>query len=322
MKRLSIATWNMENLDDSDAPAWNIRRGIMRNILERIDADVMLLQEINKVSALNDLRNGTFCQNYHIAHTKTAAGTPYAKRNLVVLSRWPITSVKQYKNEKVPAPMWKKATAMPAATQAQEIVWERPILHAEIALNGKTLHAINIHLKSFPPSPIEGQIDPQNTYRWLSHAGWAEGYYISDIKRVGQALETRVLIDTIFSQHGNDSLVVVGGDYNADIGSVPFKTIVGSVDDTSNPDLRPRVLIPCELNVPSSQRFSLLHRGKGNMIDHIAVSQEFYPRWRSTVIFNELLPDKSIAFATMLKFPESDHAPVIARFDVPDSWIT
>ncbi len=58
------------------------------------------------------------------------------------------------------------------------------------------------------------------------------------------------------------------------------------------------------------------------MLDHIAVSQEFYPHWKNTSIFNELLPDKSIAFATSVKFPESDHAPVIAHFEVPDSWIT
>jgi len=171
------------------------------------------------------------------------------------------------------------------------------------------------------PSKIEGQQDPQHTYKWFSHVGWAEGYFLSDIKRVGQALETRVLIDKIFGENGDNALIVVGGDYNADIGSVPFKTVVGSVDDTNNPDLRSGVLIPCEMNVPSSQRFSLYHRGVGNMIDHIAVSQAFYPYWEQTSIFNELLPDKSIAFATDIKFPESDHAPVVAHFQVPDTWI-
>ncbi len=192
MKHSSISTWNMENLDDSNAPVWSVRGDIMRKMLERINTDVMLFQEVNKISALDDLRNGTFCQNYHIAHTKTAAGNPYPQRNLVVLSKWPISSVNQYKNDKVPA--------NPLENQAKAIEWERPILHAEIDLNGRKLHAINLHLKSFPPSNIDGQTDPQNSYKWLSHAGWAEGYYISDVKRVGQALETRVVIDDIFKQ--------------------------------------------------------------------------------------------------------------------------
>lgn len=172
------------------------------------------------------------------------------------------------------------------------------------------------------PTDIPGQknTDPKKRYQWLSQKGWAEGFYISDIKRVGQALEARVLVDTILSKE-KDARIVVGGDFNADIGSVPFKTIVGSVDETQNPELRPTVLIPCELNVPPDQRFSLIHRGKGNMLDHVIVSQAFYPYWNGTDIFNEVLPDESIAFATEEKFPESDHAPVVAHFSVPDSWI-
>ena len=100
---------------------------------------------------------------------------------------------------------------------------------------------------------------------------------------------------------------------------MPFKCVVGNVDEANNPTLRSTVLIPCELNVPSSQRFSLFHKRIGNMID-IAVSQEFYPYWKTTSIFNELLPDKSIAFAAP-KFPESDHAPVITHFEVPGPFI-
>ena len=45
----------------------------------------------------------------------------------------------------------------------------------------------------------------------------------------------------------------------------------GNVDEANNPTLRSTVLVPCELNVPSSQRFSLFHKRIGNMID-IAIS--------------------------------------------------
>lgn len=321
MKHFSIATWNLEALDDRDTSTWPARQEVLRNMLERMNADILLLQEINTLSALETLRHGTFCENYHITHTRTTAGKPYDKRNIVILSRLPISKTKQYMNENVPAPMWKKVTSKPPETEAKDVRWERPILHAEIDLNGLKMHAIDIHLKSMLPSNIDGQQDPQRTYKWFSHIGWAEGYFLSDIKRVGQALETRMLIDKIFTKEGSNALIAVGGDYNADIGSVPFKTVVGSVDDTSNPDLRYGVLIPCEMNIPSTKRFSLLHRGIGNMIDHIAVSQAFYPYWEETSIFNELLPDKSIAFATKEKFPESDHAPVVAHFQVPDSWL-
>ncbi|UCG68815.1 MAG: endonuclease, partial [Thermoplasmata archaeon] len=104
-------------------------------------------------------------------------------------------------------------------------------------------------------------------------------------------------------------------------GSVPFKAIVGSVQDTQNPDIRDRVMIPCEYNVPPQQRYSLFHHGKGNMLDHLVVSQGLFPYWMETSIYNEILPDESLAYATDKKFPESDHAPVIAHFQVPDTWI-
>jgi endonuclease/exonuclease/phosphatase family metal-dependent hydrolase len=319
MKHFSIATWNFEALDDREV-SWSSRLKVLRDMFQRTNADILLLQEVNTLSALETLRCGTFCEDFAIANTKTKAGNPYDQRNLVILSRWNISKVRQYLNTIAPAPVWKKITRKPPETEAKEVGWERPILHVEIDLNGRRMHVVNIHLKSMLPSNIEGQQDSQHSYQWLSHVGWAEGYFLSDLKRVGQALETRMLVDKIFAQEGDNAIVVVGGDYNADLGSVPFKTIVGSVDDTSNPDLRPGVLIPCEMNVPSTKRFSLLHRGIGNMIDHIAVSQAFYPYWEETVIFNELLPDKSIAFATT-KFPESDHAPIVAHFCAPDSWI-
>jgi endonuclease/exonuclease/phosphatase family metal-dependent hydrolase len=312
----------MENLDNRNVEDWNARVPVLKPMMERTKADIILLQEINFIDALNELRQGTHYENHQITHTTTSSGKPYAERNLVVLSRFPILETKQYMNDKVSAPEWKKVTARPEE-EPKKVRWERPILHVTIKLaNGKKLHVINLHLKSKIPTPITGQIDPNNRFRWLTHGGFSEGFFISSIKRIGQALETRLLVDEIFSQEGNNALIVIGGDFNAEIGSVPFEAIVGSVEDTSNTSLRPSVLVPCELNVPPEQRFSLLHRGQGNMLDHVIVSQEFYSHWLHTKIFNELLPDESIAFATDDKFPDSDHAPVNAYFSVPDSWLS
>lgn len=210
---------------------------------------------------------------------------------------------------------------MPPEDTAKEIRWERPILHCEIELVGnQVLHAINLHLKSKNPTSIKGQRDKERYYVWKSHEGWAEGYFLSAVKRVGQALETRKLIEQLLKPDPWKTLIAVGGDFNADIGSVPFKTIVGSVKDTNNPELRSTVMVPCEYNLPREQRFSLLYHGKGEMIDHIIVSKALYPYWVGTEIFNELLPDESIAFASDIKYPESDHAPVVATFHVPKNW--
>ena len=319
MKSLSIATWNIENLSDSNSDLWNKRKPVLKEILDRAKTDILLLQEVHSIAALKELIQGTHYENHHISHTTKADGAAYAERNLVVLSKFNISDTKQYRNTLTDKPKWRRITADPVESDPIDIGWERPILHCTLDLAGtKKINIINLHLKSFPPTDIPGQKHSTQWYKWLSHKGWAEGYYISDIKRVGQALETRVLLDQIFSSDLH-ALIAVGGDFNAEIGSIPFKAIVGSVQDTSNVDLRDTVLIPCEMNIPPDQRYSLLHHGKGNMIDHVIVSKEFYPHWTETKIFNELLKDESIAFATDDKFPESDHAPVIAHFAVPDN---
>ncbi|MFE0351787.1 hypothetical protein [Streptomyces griseoluteus] len=45
------------------------------------------------------------------------------------------------------------------------------------------------------------------------------------------------------------------------------------------------------------------------------VTRNLLPHYRGSEIHNELLHDKSLAFATDVKYPESDHAPVVATFD-------
>jgi endonuclease/exonuclease/phosphatase family metal-dependent hydrolase len=324
-KRMRIASFNVENLDDDGSQSvqdlWPKRVEVMQPMLERMNADILLLQEVHSLDALDELRDIEPYKDYYREHTLKKDGSgPYAHRNLVILSRWEIKRRKQYHHDFADAPMWKKITADDQDPVAKDVSWERPILHAEIELEGnRILHALNLHLKSMIPTAISGQ-NP-TWYMWASHSGWAEGFFLSSIKRVGQALETRLVIDDIFQKKGKDSLIVVGGDFNAEIGSVPFKAIVGSSQDTQNADISDLVMVPCEYNVPPEQRYSLLHHGKGNMLDHLIVSKALYPHWERTSIYNEILPDESLRYADDKKFPESDHAPVVAHFNVPDNWI-
>lgn len=54
------------------------------------------------------------------------------------------------------------------------------------------------------------------------------------------------------------------------------------------------------------------------MIDHLLVSRQMLQYHEGSEIHNELLHDESISFATDVKYPESDHAPVISEFELPD----
>jgi Endonuclease/Exonuclease/phosphatase family len=206
------------------------------------------------------------------------------------MSRREILGQEQYMNLFCPAPPYKKVTADPQPAEPEPIGWERPILHVRIGLEGgKTLHILNVHLKSKAPTDIVGQNkdvpDPKPPpFAWRTAFGWAEGFFVSSMKRVGQALEARIIVDDLFNQDAS-ALIVVCGDFNADSDDVPVQAIRGDVENTGNPALSRRVLVPCEQSIPESARYSYLYHGKGEMIDNLLVSRillEFYGVRRST----------------------------------------
>ena len=322
---IRIATFNLENFDDKPgkSPSLAERIAVMRPQLTRLNADILCLQEVNgqevegkprQLLALNQLLAGTQYQGYFVVSTKTADNYQvYDERNLVILSRFDILSHGQYKNDFIQAPEYRKVTAIPAETEADKVTWERPVLSAEIKLpNEQIIHVLNVHLKSKIPSNINGQ--QKSTYSWKSAGGWAEGYFLSSMKRVGQALETRVIIDQIIDQDPK-AFVVVCGDFNADQSQVPVMAIRGEIEQTGNAALANRVLYPCENGIPESSRYSLFHKGKGEMIDHLLISRNMLEYYKKTEIHNELLHDESIAFTSDKLFPESDHAPIVAEFN-------
>jgi len=327
--KLRIATFNLENLDDKPGqkPTLAERIALMRPQLLRLNADVLCLQEVNGqesaghprlLLALEKLLADTPYADYHHVSTLTESSKQvYDERNLVILSRFEITEHHQYLHDFALAPRYQKVTAKPEETEAKAVEWERPILQAKIKLaDTRVLDLINVHLKSRLPSDIPGQKADQ--YTWRTASGWAEGFFLSSIKRVGQALETRMLLDKLFDAD-EDALIVVCGDFNADLDEVPVEAIRGDVENTGNDKLAKRVMVPCERTIPEPGRFSLMHHGKGEMIDHLLISRSLLTHYRGAEIHNELLHDESVSFGTDVKFPESDHAPVIAEFELPDA---
>ena len=311
---MKIATWNINGIKArlEGAVAW----------VADAKPDVVCFQEVNgqerpgnprDVLALQDLLAGTSLAGANLVSTLTTAGEVFNERNLVVASTLAVQGSEQLHNDLVKAPMYKRLTAAPAAAAAVPIGVERPILHLRLNLNGSTLHVINVHLKSKIPSDIPGQKHDQ--YRWKTASGWAEGFFVSSLKRMSQALEVRRLVDQILDADA-DAYIVVAGDFNAEPDDVPVLAIRGEVEDTGNGDLAERVLVPIENTVPESSRYTLFHQGHGQMLDHLLVTRNLLANYRGAEIHNELLHDESAAFADDKEFPESDHAPVVATFEI------
>lgn len=320
---MRIATFNVENLDDkpNTKPPIAVRVALMQAQLNRIHADILCLQEVNSATALDQLIAGTAYAGFQRFSTNNDETQNHgAPQNVVLLSRFPITASEEILNQFNSGPLYQIQTAIPPATTTERITWTRSILHCQVQLsNNETLHVISFHLKSKLPSDIPGQKQniPGSTFKmWKSASASAEGSFISSMRRVGQALEARLLVDSLFDVNPN-ALILVCGDFNAEADEVPVAALRGNVEDTENPGLANRVLVPCENTIPEQARYSLIHHGKGTMIDHVLVSRSLLAFYRGAEIHNELLHDESSAFATDIKFPESDHAPVVAAFELP-----
>jgi endonuclease/exonuclease/phosphatase family metal-dependent hydrolase len=294
-------------------------------MLRRLDADVLCLQEVNasragkrsprRMAALAALLADTDYEGRPLVGTvDREGGGSMDVHNLAIVSRLPIEAHEQLRNDLVAPPAHRQSTALPAATEATALGWDRPLLHARLRLaDGRALHVVNLHLRAPLAAPVAGQ--KLGPFAWKSTAGWAEGYFMAAVKRTGQALEARLLVDSIFDGEREPLLAVVG-DFNAEAAEVPVRIVMGAEEDTGNGDLADRALVAVERSLPRSQRFTVLHHGAPQMLDHILVSRGLMADYRGVEIHNEALGDELVGYHGIERSPESFHAPVVARFAI------
>jgi endonuclease/exonuclease/phosphatase family metal-dependent hydrolase len=167
---MRIATFNLENIDDAAGqdPSLATRVAIMGPQLERIAADVLCLQEVHSqpapqgrsLAALDSLLMGSRYEDYQRLTTTTTSGELYQERNLVILSRFPLIDHPRtiIRDSSGPRPAYQVATADPPDQAADPLEWKRPILYAQLDLDGgRVLHVMNLHLKSKIATDIQGQ---------------------------------------------------------------------------------------------------------------------------------------------------------------------
>ena len=330
MTRLRIATFNLENLDDRPGGAidFDDRMAVLRPQLLRLRADVLCLQEVNTHSAtkssprlytaLDQVLAGTEYEGWaRVASLNRGGLHPADKHNLVIVSRLPVLSSRQVWHDLVPAALYRPVLAEPRPPAAEKVEWDRPILHAVLDRGGgRRLHVINVHLRAPRAVWLQGQ--KERFGRWLSVGGWAEGFFLASIKQAGQALEARLLVESIFDAEP-EAEVVVCGDFNSGDREAALRIIRGDEEDTGNGHLAMRMLVPLERSLPETLRYSVIHHGRPVMLDHILVSRSLLGSYLGAEIHNEALGDELVSPASVHGTPESYHAPVVAEFMPPDA---
>lgn len=322
---MRLATFNLESLgaDRQGAPPLDERIAALKPQLERLNADVVCLQEVNgqrpdatrprDLIALRRLLDATSYRDHHLVSTRGTSEDSVADlHNLVILSRFPILASAEIRQELVDPPLYRRSTAEPPENAPEPIAWDRPLLHAALALpDGRVLHVVNLHLRAPLAAPVPGQ--KSGPFKWQSVEGWAEGFFIAAVKRLGQAVEARRLVDSLFAEDG-EALIALAGDFNAEDRASALRIAIGSEDDTGNGALAGAMLVPVERNLAADRRFSVTHYGRPQMLDHILVSRSLLASLRSVDVHNEMLFDELIGPARIERSPESFHAPLVAEF--------
>lgn len=310
-----LATFNLENLNwaATRQAEFDRRRAALLPLLDALDADVLCLQEVGAQKprkhgardylALDRLLAGTAYAGFQRAATvRPGANAPSDVHNLVILSRWPIRARRQLHHDIVDRWSWPPPREGDARPEPIVIEWDRPALYAAIEPpSGPLLHVVDLHLRAPRPAPVatargEGSSKAQ-----------IEGQFVAAQKREGQALETRLFVETLFDAEP-EARIAICGDFNADEHDAPTRLLRGGDNELQQ---GARALTPLEARVAPAQRYTVLHAGAPKLIDHLLASNALAAAWRETRILNEGLQDEVFAQDPILG---SLHAPIVATF--------
>ena len=323
---MRITTFNLESLGNRrrHGASFEERAAVLRPQLERVKADILCLQEVDASKAGNTRRA--------VDLERLVEGTPYAKHrlvvssmgdgpadvhNLAVLSRLPIIEEHTIRHALVEPLQFRRHTALPPDDASVPLAWDRPLQHLLLALpGGQQLHVFNVHLRAPLAAAVPGQ--KAGPFAWKTVSGWAEGFFAAAVKRAGQALELRLAIERVFDAEP-DARIAVCGDFNAEDHDTALRLACAAEDDTGSGHLAGPVLTPVERTLPADRRFTVLHHGRPQMLDHILASRALFADFAGVEIHNEMLEDELVAYGRINRPPQSLHAPVVAVFDLGEA---
>ena len=326
-----VVTWNVENLFRPAADANQVvqdryasKLQLLSQVLTGIDADVVALQEIGGDNALSDLQ-----AELAGAYPHRDVGIP-DRRGIAVgfLSKHAIDE----REDIVDFPPGPALNIHSVNATGDEVPLERMgrgALRIRVSASSQNIHVITAHLKSKLltfPRPGGSSFTPRDEEERSQAAG------IALMRRSAEAVTLRIRISEILEGNAQNPLLLLG-DFN-DVPAAQTSLILngppGSEIGTrgfdrpdQGDDARLFNLGPL---IAEARRYSRVHRGRGELLDQIFVSEEMMPRSNSARILPTLV-DSLVDFEdTLPSVTENpgerefevapDHAPVLATFEL------
>ena len=321
----SLATFNVKDLLDPvprpgeqsalrEREALDAKLDWLAEMIVRMDVDVLGLQEIGSAAVLAELcdrlaRRGAGTYGERVVGTGDDRGI----RNALI-ARVPVEASAVHAPRSLDFPVFQAGDPPPFGDR---VPMRRGIVHASV--DAGALGRIDVlvaHLKSrrrlflraAPGTALPAPLAP--TAREL-----AEAELRSLVWRCSEALFVRGLVDDLVVKDPGAQVAVVG-DLNDSPGSLVLRIVTGVPELGSGADL-----------VPEERRFSILHRGRRDLFDHVLLTGSLYARVTGAHLYNEALRDHGEPAAPGAApddigdpaappppTPDSDHAPLVVRF--------
>jgi endonuclease/exonuclease/phosphatase family metal-dependent hydrolase len=332
MTAFKAMTWNVENLfrpdpgaSQQDQQRFQRKLALLADVINRIDPDVVALQEVGGEEPLHDLQQAL---GGGYAHRAISAFPDHRGIRVAFLSKHPVDEqLDMVDFPPGPALDIHGITATGESTNINRM--GRGALRIRVTKNGLTVELITTHLKSKLltfPRPGGGSFIPRDEEERAQVAG------IALLQRAAEAVTLRIRTNGILDANNRTPLLLLG-DFN-DVPeaqtSLIFTGPPGSEIGTQGfdrpdrgDDVRLFNLAPL---IPQERRFSRVERGRPELIDQIFASEEFFPFEQNN---RRRLPqvDSHVDFAGQLPSVEDDpgereraiapdHAPVTANFEL------
>jgi endonuclease/exonuclease/phosphatase family metal-dependent hydrolase len=267
----------------------------LAQLLDRLAADFVLLQEVFHAQALSDVLRQTVSQGRQWSFAVPHAGQDNRKPRLGLAWRAPWQPAIDSIVELPPG------AAVPVPECGEHRSFARPLLRARVPLvrpcGATTLTLVNVHLKSRRPefAPGEDEADPRRLARAQLRAL---------LMRAAEAAALRQLVlDELLGATGP---LIVAGDFNDEAGAVTTQMVADTSCEADDDVPRAAVLFNAleveQRRAPGRGRevaYTFLNRGEPERIDHVLVSGQFVPgvhgaigRVGAVQIFNDHLSER------------------------------
>jgi endonuclease/exonuclease/phosphatase family metal-dependent hydrolase len=309
-----VGTWNLENLyrpggefgPKTDA-AYQAKIAAVAGTVAGIGPDVLGVQEVGQPEALADLvaaLGGEW-------HTVLSQHPDVRGIRVGVISRLPLTVIDDVTAFTAPLAAVQNADTGPAIAQTS-----RGVIAVRVEPSpGTTLDVAVCHLKSKLLSFPGGRFFARDEGERARYGAYAL------FRRAAEATTLRGLADKLVGGHGQDRPVIVLGDFNDEPRAATTQIVLGPPGSELGTAgaLRPDKgdawrLWNLAVLVPEAERYSRIHDGKGELIDHLLASRALIERVEEVrSLVGHGLPSVTEDPATRRDAPDSDHAPIFAR---------